>query len=296
MLPARRAHSVTSITCRIRFSCSLTAVSSFTVLHRFTMDIETLICAVQHHPLLWDTASADYKDKRKKHQAWVEVAKILFEDYDNQSQDQQELIVRDVVSKWRTVRDNYVRNLKQRSIKPGSGAKKVRTYIYSKQLSFLKKSSEPTPTFRTMDTQPDSPKNECDGDNRETEEDYHTPTANETVVLPQQLPSSRKRKLTDVERSFITFMESHSMKKATPQDDEDLAFFYSILPTVKTLTPNEKFTFRIESMKLLQYLKQARSFPPTLPPYQGYTSRPPSNTSDASLFSNFSPGTEASSD
>jgi hypothetical protein len=56
------------------------------------MDIETLISAVQHHPLLWDTTDADYKDKNKKHQAWVEVSKILFEDYDNQSQDQQKLI------------------------------------------------------------------------------------------------------------------------------------------------------------------------------------------------------------
>ncbi|PNF25937.1 hypothetical protein B7P43_G10026 [Cryptotermes secundus] len=121
-----------------------------------------------------------------------------------------------------------------------------------------------------MDTQPDSPENEC-GDSSETEEDCHTPTTNETMVPPQQLPSSRKRKLTDVERCFITVMESHSTKKATPQEDEDLAFFYSILPTVKTLMPNEKFTFRMESMKLLQNLKQARSFPLTLTPYQGTT-------------------------
>jgi hypothetical protein len=117
-----------------------------------------------------------------------------------------------------------------------------------------------------MDTQPDSPENECDEENRETVEDCHTPAANGTMVHPQQLPSSSKRKLTDVERSLITFMESHSTKKATPQEDEDLAFFYSILPTVKTLTPNEKFTFRMESMKLLQNLQQTRSFPPTLPP------------------------------
>ncbi|XP_033608610.1 uncharacterized protein LOC117282561 isoform X2 [Cryptotermes secundus] len=192
--------------------------------------------------------------------------------------------VRDVVSKWRTVRDNYVRNLKKQSIKLGSEAKKVKTYIHGEQLSFLKKSLEPRPTCSTMDTQPDSPENECHGDNRETEEGYRTPTANETMVPPQQLPSSRKRKLTDVERSFITFMESHSTKEATPQEDEDLAFFYSLLPTIKSLTPNEKFTFRMESMKLLQNLKQARSFPPSLPPYQGYTSRPPSNTSATSSF------------
>ncbi|XP_023718171.1 uncharacterized protein LOC111870272 [Cryptotermes secundus] len=233
------------------------------------MDIETLISAVQHHPLLWDTAGADYKDKNKKRQAWVEVSKILFEDYDNQSQDQQKLIVQDVASKWRTVRDNYVRNIKKQSIKSGSKAKKVKTYIYRKQLSFLKKSFEPRPTCSIMDTQPDSPENECDGDNRETEEDCHIPTANETMVPPQQLPSSRKRKLMDVECSFITIRESHSTKKATPQEDEDLAFFYSVLPTVKTLMPNEKFTFRMESMKLLQNLKQAKSFPLTLPPYQG---------------------------
>jgi hypothetical protein len=47
------------------------------------MDIETLINAQYNIDICYgDTADADYTTKRKEHQAWVEVSKILFEDYD----------------------------------------------------------------------------------------------------------------------------------------------------------------------------------------------------------------------
>jgi len=48
------------------------------------------------------------------------------------------------MAKWRTIRDNYARNLKKigENSKSGSGAKKIRLYIYAEQLSFLGKTKE----------------------------------------------------------------------------------------------------------------------------------------------------------
>jgi hypothetical protein len=144
-----------------------------------------------------------------------------------------------------------------------------------------------------MDAQSDLPANQSDGHIHDTVE-CNTPTTSDKVFPPQQIASSRKRKLTDVERTLIKFMDTHGAKMATPQQDEDLAFFYSILPTVKKLPPNKKFTFRMESMRLLQNLQEDRAFPLTAPLYQSCTSRPPSSTSAASFSSNFSPSTEGS--
>jgi hypothetical protein len=56
------------------------------------MDIEILLSAIRQRPLLWDSEDTDYKDKNKRSHAWVEVSKVLFDDYDNQSQDQRKLI------------------------------------------------------------------------------------------------------------------------------------------------------------------------------------------------------------
>uniref|UniRef100_A0A8C5PQP2 Epsin 2 n=1 Tax=Leptobrachium leishanense TaxID=445787 RepID=A0A8C5PQP2_9ANUR len=41
-----------------------------------------LIAAVQEHPVLWDTAHVDYKDKNKKAKAWSIVCKAAFPDFE----------------------------------------------------------------------------------------------------------------------------------------------------------------------------------------------------------------------
>lgn len=52
-------------------------------------------------------------------------------------------------------------------------------------------------------------------------------------------------------------MESHkASKKTTDENDEDQTFFHSLLPTVKSLSMDKKFTFRIQTMQLLQNLKR----------------------------------------
>lgn len=53
-------------------------------------------------------------------------------------------LVQDIIAKWRTIRDNYSRNLKkiEENSKSGTGAKKIRLYIYAEQLSFLGKTKE----------------------------------------------------------------------------------------------------------------------------------------------------------
>lgn len=52
--------------------------------------------------------------------------------------------MQDITSKWRTIRDNYTRNLKKQDECKisGSAATKIRQYVYGEQLSFLSKTKE----------------------------------------------------------------------------------------------------------------------------------------------------------
>uniref|UniRef100_A0A8C5Q3T1 Uncharacterized protein n=1 Tax=Leptobrachium leishanense TaxID=445787 RepID=A0A8C5Q3T1_9ANUR len=250
----------TAMTCVVR---------SVSVPNSPVLDVELLISAVEQYPALWDTADNDYKEKNKKSYAWIQVSKRLFEDFETHSEEQQKLIIQDVMSKWRTVRDNYVRNLKKRGelSKSGLGAKKVRLYIYGEQLSFLKKCLEPRAQTSSIDSEPDPFEQSQDYDGNGGEAEHESEVHIETVIPMDKPAPSRKKKSTDVELALLEFMQAHKPQRSIIEDDDDLAFFYSLLPTVKSLTADEKFTFRLQTMQLLQNIKQAEEFHPNLLTY-----------------------------
>ncbi|KAL4132283.1 hypothetical protein QTP88_009470 [Uroleucon formosanum] len=105
--------------------------------------------------------------------------------------------------------------------------------------------------------------------------------------------STSKRKKSNVEHALIDFTESHKASKKTSDNDEDLAFFYSLLPSMKSLTMDKKFEFRMQTMQLLQNLRtpehsqfyntSSSSFNKT-PTNFG----PPSSSSALSYYSQFS--------
>jgi len=63
-----------------------------------------------------------------------------------------------------------------------------------------------------------------------------------------------KFKRPDVERALTDFMESHKAAKKSLEND-DLAFFYSLLPSVQSLNVEQKFIFRMKTMQLLHSLR-----------------------------------------
>lgn len=122
--------------------------------------------------------------------------------------------------------------------------------------------------------------------------------------------STNKRKKPNVEQALVDFMESHNNKVTNNpmEQDEDMAFFYSLLPTVKSLTTDHKFSFRMQTMQLLNNIKNkthinrsfnsssniqsllpANSFRPLSHTLDYDFVRPPSATSSAaSYYSEFS--------
>lgn len=178
--------------------------------------------------------------------------------------------VQDLISKWRSVRDNYVRSLKKQAecSKSGSGRKKIQRYIFEEQLSFLKKGRELRPT--TSSIQSDINYEDADAtqltdavaidDESLTD---HISNAEKTVLTP---PPTKKKKI-DLEEKLALFLDSRQQSNKEQNrdtDDEDLNFYKSTLPLVKTLNMDQKIQFRIQLMQLLQRIKLTTN---NAPPY-----------------------------
>jgi hypothetical protein len=65
---------------------------------------------------------------------------------------------------------------------------------------------------------------------------------------------AKKRKTLDMEPS-MEFAVAVKAMKSPLQEDEDLEFFYSLLPSVRSLNTNQKITFRSKTVQLLQDLR-----------------------------------------
>ncbi|KAJ3637165.1 hypothetical protein MTP99_000644 [Tenebrio molitor] len=228
--------------------------------------------------------------------------------------------IQDTTSRWRAIRDNYVRSLRKQAQHAESGVKKIRPYIYGKELSFLNKSKElPTAEVNFEDNTDDRADNvdadvrlgsseatfednsnelsydpldyvdeiktEADGGNvyvRPTEASFEnnvTETSHDRAdyvseikteaddidIIEEELVNSSpinnlhatKRKRLNIQHASMDFRDAVTVMKSPLQEDEDLAFFYSLLPSVRSLNTDQKFTFRLKTMQLLQDIRNS---------------------------------------
>lgn len=108
-------------------------------------------------------------------------------------------------------------------------------------MSFLNKNKELRVTEASIDSV-----------NKISEEiEAHIRQETEPATKQNNNKGANKRKKPDVERALMDFMESQKTKKPL-EEDEDVAFFYSVLPTIRTLNIDQKFNFRFQTMQLLQ--------------------------------------------
>jgi len=145
--------------------------------------------------------------------------------------------------------------------KSGSVASKIRQYVYGEQLSFLRKTKELRNTDSSYVTTEEDGADSFDEIEHDSVDDgiNNSNIDMEITATSSNKKFTSKRKKTNVEHALIDFMESHKASKKTYDNDEDVAFFYSLLPSVKSLTMDKKFEFRMQTMQLLQNLKNART-------------------------------------
>ncbi|PIO14673.1 hypothetical protein AB205_0196470 [Aquarana catesbeiana] len=119
------------------------SVSRREVVHRKPIDNECLIRIVRQRPCLYDKDDPTYRDQIKKDNAWLEICRGSFEDWDIMTNSQHSEKFSAIQVRWKGLRDCYKRYLRKLlEARSGSGSKRVVPYVHAEELEFLRPSME----------------------------------------------------------------------------------------------------------------------------------------------------------
>jgi len=86
----------------------------------------------------------------------------------------------------------------------------------------------------------------------------------ENEVLPKSTTSqpSRKQKMTDFQKSVVEVLAKRKISNENEDLDEDKLFLLSLLPTLKKMSSDKKFDFKIQIMQMLKNINFQNNFNP----------------------------------
>ncbi|XP_068082562.1 uncharacterized protein [Anabrus simplex] len=206
------------------------------------IDIELLISLVEARPVLWDKSSDIYKDRDGTRKGWKEVCEGLKEDFGELSDNEKNIFGKEVMKKWGNIRDSFIKSCKkskehQRS---GSGAFKIKKYVYNDQLQFLKKLTEGRHTEDSL------------ADNTQMGVNDFTERSQELKVPNKEKGSRKRRKPDELEIKMLQALESSG------QPNRHLSFFNGIIPSLQTFDDDEIIKFQIGVLQLIENIKRVK--------------------------------------
>ncbi|XP_068130255.1 uncharacterized protein [Hyperolius riggenbachi] len=117
---------------------------------RFVFDVDDLVARVQSKPQLYDKHHPKYKDTAANAVLWEEITSSFYDDWENEEKKAEKIL--DVRERWRSLRDNYKRDLdKVKEMKrSGAGSSTTGKYCHFEILDFLR------PCFEGRETEDSS--------------------------------------------------------------------------------------------------------------------------------------------
>ncbi|CAH1732124.1 unnamed protein product [Aphis gossypii] len=229
------------------------------------------LSVLQKNESMVKTVDEDYKDKMKKNLAWIKVVSYLINLIRNKNEEQQKIILQDIMARWHIICENHVGHFKkqEKTLRTYSAAKKPKLHVNMEQLSFPKKNRELRNTTSSFEdfhiTISEAKSHNINEPKAEQNLSSYTDDKiryHEVVKNSSSLSKRKKNKHNkfNVEESLAKFLKNHNnMKKTFEEEDDDLEFLYSILPTVRSLTSDQKFSFRIQTMQFLYNIINSNS-------------------------------------
>ncbi|KAF5271251.1 hypothetical protein FQR65_LT17669 [Abscondita terminalis] len=153
--------------------------------------------------------------------------------------------------KWKNIKDRFIKDHRMYS-KSGSGACKRKKYVYYDILQFLVAQTERQNTESNVSQEARSP--ELNEDGQEEAEEF--PQSLQGASNIQRPTAATSRSKNNFEKKLLDILESRQLPIAyNDENDDDLNFFKSLLPTLKTLDEQQKMEFRVQMMQSLQKIK-----------------------------------------
>ena len=182
---------------------------------------------------------------------------------------------------WRQLRDTYRRHQKSLATVSGQARKKRKPYRFAKEMEFLKTHTQGRDTSSNLDYEETSQVEQesyCSdrSENELSEEEEETMVKQVASTSRPATPQSatpktigkRRRASKDVDplsEKIITYLDKKQAEEPAQGDpyenDEDMLFFRSQMPTFKLLTARERASMRLEFQQKLNNL----AFPPPTP-------------------------------
>ncbi|GFR95111.1 Myb/SANT-like transcription factor [Elysia marginata] len=257
------------------------------------IDTEYLIAIVEHYPVLWDRTNESYKCSYSTAQAWKEVCRALFDNYDSLDEYDKNRFVQTTMKRWKNIRDAWAKAQK-RLVNDNQtvNGRLPKKYIFQEQLTFLKKVIKVNDSIQVeaadTDSEAGSDVGEPDSDVAGTEagSDVGEPDSDvagtsdqppeaastngamaepsaaapcstadtSTKVVP--VPT-RKRKLpVDGFHDDDSVYYKSSRPPRDNQESRHLLFFRSLLPSLNDLNEEQILEFQVGVLKLMQMVRK----------------------------------------
>ncbi|XP_075698196.1 uncharacterized protein LOC142663435 [Rhinoderma darwinii] len=252
------------------------------------IEVNSLITAVYHQPAIWDARDPSYMDRLDRSHAWERVCQEVTENWDDLHTKTKDRRLKDLQTRWRSLKDCYRRELQQqrKAEKSGGPAVKRKTYLYFRQLHFLKPVLEARRQVCKQKT------SDClSGNLREKlQESKLEPKSSATTATPRpgtsslplmnsphlEQPPKRRRqekKSNSIMNSPITAQEV-VLEHQELEKDADYHFYMYIMAVTKKFSPEKKWAFRMKIMELLQMHSLDQQASSSYPPHLTYSYTP----------------------
>lgn len=161
--------------------------------------------------------------------------------------------------KWRNLRDAYARDIRLDEMAKATGnIRKRKRYIFADKLHFLD-SVLRSRTIRTPKLDLGANDDDEEEEEEEGEQEYYVELNPEethsSIVFTKMEPESTSAEIVDDPLLDVTNTRTTARRSNFDEMDEDTAFFYSLLPSVRSLSDDDKLQFRIDVLSLLKRLK-----------------------------------------
>nr|XP_034837769.1 uncharacterized protein LOC117994000 [Maniola hyperantus] len=208
---------------------------------KLKISTERLIHAVHSKSCLWNKHDVTYRDKKARDRCWIEVYREVFPEFDMLKEIMRSRVGQQISKKWFNIRDAYVKASKQR-----------KSYIYMNILGFLDPIIHGDKSSGTQESFLDDDQNESWFQTSFVDIDE---TPKKKRVKRDKLDVTNKDYLEIIEPDNNSSLVAILARLVEKEEDDDKLFFTSLIPSVKSLTENAKFEFKIQVMKLLKEFK-----------------------------------------
>ncbi|XP_072945169.1 uncharacterized protein [Epargyreus clarus] len=227
----------------------------------FSIDNELLISLVEQRPVLWDKTMDLYKNRAATRQAWKEIMMTLNPDFETKKEKIRQAHTKLAIQRWTHIRDNYNRSHKKRQDqkRSGIGGKRVKPYVYSKQLSFLQKVIQLRQSISSLISDDSNTESENPVNNSEDIEilEVNSLQTNDRVSM-NSIP--KKRQQNDVnhpDAKMMKFVDSSSYNE--PRSiNRHLSFFNGILPSLENFDEDDVLEFQMGVLQLVKKIKSSQ--------------------------------------